>query len=149
MDVVLDSSVLVALLMHTDRWHSAALSILDALESCGHTTVYFDCVVAESASAAIRRLHEKRAAGEVGALMERLESHVPYSRITWILPRTSGLYRRVLDLMRFSEGALNFNDALIALSCRERGITAIASFDADFDQVPWLARWGNAEDVTA
>ncbi|MFQ6016158.1 MAG: PIN domain-containing protein [Anaerolineae bacterium] len=33
---------------------------------------------------------------------------------------------------------MNFNDALIALACRERGIPAIASFDADFEQVAWL-----------
>jgi predicted nucleic acid-binding protein len=35
---------------------------------------------------------------------------------------------------------LNFNDALISLACRERNIPAIASFDADFDQVAWLHR---------
>jgi predicted nucleic acid-binding protein len=42
-------------------------------------------------------------------------------------------------MMRYS-CALNFHDALIALACRERDIPAIASFDADFDQVPWLRR---------
>ncbi len=46
-----------------------------------------------------------------------------------------------------SIGALNFNDALIALACRERGIPSIASFDADFDQVPWLRRLARPEDV--
>ena len=49
--------------------------------------------------------------------------------------------------MQSSGGALNFNDALIALACRERGIPAIASFDADFDQVSWLQRLARPEDV--
>jgi len=46
-------------------------------------------------------------------------------------------------------GALNFHDALIALTCRERKIADIASFDADFDQVTWLRRLVRPEDVTS
>jgi predicted nucleic acid-binding protein len=37
--------------------------------------------------------------------------------------------------MKSSGGELNFNNALIALACRERNIPAIVSFDADFDNV--------------
>jgi predicted nucleic acid-binding protein len=44
---------------------------------------------------------------------------------------------------------LNFNDALLALACRERNIPAIASFDADFDQVSWLRRLATPVDLTA
>jgi predicted nucleic acid-binding protein len=43
---------------------------------------------------------------------------------------------------------LNFNDALIALACRERSIPAIASFDPDFDQVSWLRRLARPDDLT-
>jgi len=64
-------------------------------------------------------------------------------------------YSQTLDLMRASSGALNFHDTLIALSCQERGIPAIASFDPDFDQacteqsrsVAWLRRLERPEDV--
>lgn len=49
--------------------------------------------------------------------------------------------------MRSGGGELNFNDALIALACRERGIPAIAGFDADFDRVPWLRRLARPEDL--
>jgi predicted nucleic acid-binding protein len=38
------------------------------------------------------------------------------------------------------DGVLNFYDALIALACREREIPVIASFDPDFDLIPWLNR---------
>jgi predicted nucleic acid-binding protein len=44
-------------------------------------------------------------------------------------------------------GALNFNDALLALACRERDIQAVASFDADFDQVDWLRRLSGPKDL--
>jgi predicted nucleic acid-binding protein len=45
------------------------------------------------------------------------------------------------------DGARNFNDALLALACRERDIAAIASFDADFDRVAWLKRIAAPEDL--
>lgn len=35
----------------------------------------------------------------------------------------------------------------MALACRERGIPAIASFDADFDRVTWLRRLSRPTDV--
>ncbi len=49
--------------------------------------------------------------------------------------------------MKSSSGELNFNDALIALSCREREISAIASFDTDFDEIGWLRRIETSDDV--
>jgi predicted nucleic acid-binding protein len=58
------------------------------------------------------------------------------------------LFNEIVDLVRSSSGELNFNDALIALSCYEREITAVASFDADFDRVPWLMRLARPEDVS-
>jgi predicted nucleic acid-binding protein len=82
-------------------------------------------------------------------LFDRLDAQVPRDTITWILPDVPHLHPEALDLMHSSSGALNFNDALIALACRERGIPAIASFDADFDHVPWLRRLAWPEDVAS
>ncbi len=147
MDVVIDSSVLVAILVPNDVWHSQAMVLWNAVESAGHTSIYFDCVAAEAISVAARRLHEKKMTTEVLTLLNRLNDQVPREKITWIMPRTPALYDKVLDLMRSTTGALNFNDALIALSCQEREIPAIASFDADFDQVSWLRRLARPEDV--
>lgn len=148
MRVAVDSSVLVGLINPHDLWRDQALALRDTLLGSGAELLYFDCVAAESISAAVRRLHEKGRLTEVGALLDRLESQVPDETITWILPDVPHLYPEVLDLIRSSSGALNFNDALIALACRERGIPAIASFDADFDQVAWLRRLARPEDVT-
>lgn len=148
MRVAVDSSVLVGLINPRDLWRGRALAVRDALLATGADLLYFDCVVTESISAAARRLHEKGRLAEVEALLDRLNDQVPSDTITWILPDVPHLYPEVLDLIRSSSGALNFNDALIALACRERDVPAIASFDADFDQVAWLRRLAQPEDVT-
>lgn len=140
MEVVIDSSVLIGLLVPNDLWHVQAVALWDAIKAGGHTGLFFDCIAAETISAAARRLYEKNRWVEVKSLLDRLDTQVPGDTITWILPDVPHLYSEVLDLIRSSSGALNFNDALIALACRERGIPAIASFDADFDQIAWLRR---------
>ena len=147
MDVVIDSSVLVGLLVPNDLWHTQAVALWEAIKAAGHVGLYFDCVAAESISVAARRLHEKGLSTEVEALLDRLNDQVTSDAITWILPDVPRLYPEVLTLIRSSSGALNFNDALIALACRERGIAAIASFDNDFDEVPWLQRLAYPEDA--
>ena len=134
MRVAVDSSVLVGLINPRDLWRGRALALRDALLATGADLLYFDCVVTESISAAARRLHDKGRLAEVEALLDRLNDQVPSDTITWTLPDVPHLYPEVLDLIRSSSGALNFNDALIALACRARGILAIASCDADFDQ---------------
>jgi predicted nucleic acid-binding protein len=146
--VAIDSSVLVGLINPRDLWRKQSLDLRQTLLDTGNELLYFDCVVAEAVSAVARRLHEKGRTVEVEALLDRLEAQVVSGDITWILPDVPNLYTDVLALIRSSSGELNFNDALIALACRERGIPAIASFDADFDHVPWLRRLSCSEDVT-
>ncbi len=147
MDIAIDTSVLVAVLVPNDLWHSQAIGILETIETTGHVAIYLDCVAAEAVSTTTRRLQEKNRSAEVPTLLAELNRRVPADRITWILPEVPRLYPGVLDLIRSASGALNFNDALIALACRERGNPAIASFHADVDSVAWLRRLGRAEDV--
>ncbi len=147
MEIAIDSSVLVALLVPNDVWHSQAVNLWEAVKAAGCIGIFFDCVAAEAVSAAVRRLHEKGLTAEVQALLHRLNVQVPLDAVTWILPDVPHLYPQVLDLIRTSSGELNFNDALIALACRERGIPAIASFDADFDRIIWLKRVAEPADV--
>jgi predicted nucleic acid-binding protein len=148
MQVAIDSSVLVALLNPLDLWRAQALSLQDALLDNRATPIYFDCVAAEAISAAARRLHEGGRVAEVQALLERLNARVPRDMLTWILPDVPRIYPQVLGLIRSSSGELNFHDALIALACRERGIPAIASFDSDFDRIPWIRRFASPTDVS-
>ena len=139
--------MLVGLINPRDLWRDRAQALREALLASDAELIYFDCVATEAVSAAARRLHEQGHLDEVEALLERLNAQVPAGTITWIFPDVPRLYSQVLDLMRISHGALNFNDTLIALACRERGIPAVASFDADFDQLDWLRRLARTEDV--
>lgn len=74
------------------------------------------------------------------ALMTALKAKFPTKSIVWLSPDLPSLYDDIITLVQQSSGELNFNDALIALSCRNRNIPFLASFDADFDQVDWLKR---------
>jgi len=73
-------------------------------------------------------------------LLDTLTHQVPPEVITWISAETQRLYDQVIALVRNTSGSLNFHDAMIALGCRELGISIIVSFDRDFDQVTWLTR---------
>ncbi len=137
--IAIDASVLVGLINPRDTWHQAT-ALQDALQQAGCAPVYFDCVIAESLSAVLRRLYEKKRKEEIEILLTRFEEIFPPERLDWLFPDVPRLYGDILALIRQSGGELNFNDALIALACREREIEAIASFDADFDRIPWLHR---------
>jgi hypothetical protein len=50
------------------------------------------------------------------------------------------VYDEIIALIRSSHGELNFNDSLIAISCRNRKISFLASFDKDFDTIDCLKR---------
>lgn len=94
-----------------------------------------------------RRLRERQREAELPDLLDCLDADFPPESITWILPDVPHLYGQVLALIRSSAGELNFNDGLIALTCRERGVRALASFDEDFDSLPWLTRVSAFADV--
>jgi predicted nucleic acid-binding protein len=147
MDVAIDASILVALLNPNDLWHNQAIDLRNALERTGATPVYFDCVAGEAVSTATRRLRDKKRVDEIIPLLNRLETQVAPETLTWILPYVPHLYNQILQLVRSSLAEINFNDALIALACRERGITIIASFDSDFDQISWLRRVATPADL--
>jgi predicted nucleic acid-binding protein len=147
-NVAIDSSVLVALLVPNDAWYTRATALWAAVKAGGHIGVYLGCVAAEAISAATRRLREKGRHADVQALLDRFGEQVSRESITWILPDVPALYADILAIIRTSSGELNFNDALIALACRERDIPALASFDADFDRVPWLKRLATPDDLS-
>ncbi len=147
MRVAIDSSVLVALINPLDHWRGQAIALHDALIAVEAEMIYFDCVTTETVSVIARRLHEKQRSDEIGRMIDRLLTRTPADTISWLLSDVPRLYLEALSLMRSSNGELNFNDALIALACRERKIPAIASFDADFDSIPWLRRLASPDDL--
>lgn len=140
---VIDANVLVALVDARDKWHPQAIALRDALLAQQAQLVYFDCVVNETVGVIGRRAEEQKRSDQFGALLNSLSQQVPPSAITWISRENERMYQDVLDLCRAQGGRLNFNDALMALLCREQGIGDIVSFDRDFDELPWLTRVGD------
>ena len=138
--IVLDTTFIVGLIDDQDMWRVPALELQAALEAHDFKPVILDCVMAEAISTMARRVHEKRRTTDLTLLLTRIRAQFPASSLVWLYPDLPRLYDEVVVLVEQSSGELNFNDALIALSCRNRQIEYLASFDADFDRLPWLKR---------
>lgn len=144
----LDTNLIIGMLDDKDVWHAPTLDLLSAVEAHGIEPIVFDCVLAEAISILARRIHEKRRTIQVSALRSRLKAEFPTRSILWLYPDLPSLWEDIIALVRETEGELNFNDALIALSCRNRNIPFLASFDADFDRLDWLKRIAFPADLT-
>lgn len=136
----IDTSVLIGLLDVRDVWHGRALTLKQAVIGIGGSVAVFDCVLAEAISTMARRIHEQRRNQDLNLLLDQVLKEYPAQDILWLLPDVRLLYTEIVEMVRDSAGELNFNDALIALSCRQRGLSYLASFDQDFDRLPWLHR---------
>ena len=145
----LDTSFVVGLLDDKDIWHVPALELQAAFQTREGQLYIFDCVLSEVISTLARRTHEKRRQAELTTLLEHLKIQFPANSITWLYPDLPRIYEEVVGLVQLSMGELNFNDALIALSCRNRNIPYLASFDPDFDQLNWLKRVAIPTDLSA
>jgi predicted nucleic acid-binding protein len=145
----LDANVLIALIDDRDKFHLRASELAQAIHNQQTALVYFDCVVTETISALCRRAHEQKRASTLTALLTALEQQLPVDGILWISRDLPRFYAAAVELVIQTNGVLNFNDALITIVCRELGITAIASFDQDFDLIPWLKRIARPEDLQA
>jgi predicted nucleic acid-binding protein len=137
---VVDTSLLVGLVDRRDKWHPLAVAVGEALKAADVEMVYFDCVINETVSVLARRATERRRTEEFGGLFASLTSSVPPQLITWLSAETERLYPEIMALVRDSDGDINFHDALIVLGCREFEVRRVASFDGDFDRIPWLTR---------
>ena len=60
-----------------------------------------------------------------------------------------GLFDDARTIVLDSTGEASMNDAFIALACRDLGIRFLASFDRDFDRLPWLTWLAAPADVSA
>lgn len=146
-EVGIDTSVLIGLLDPKDVWHDAAMALKAALQEQQATIAVFDWVLAEAISTISRRIHEKRRVADLDRILTRILTDYPPEDILWVLPDVPALYGDIVELVSSSQGELNLNDALIALSCHHRDIPFIASFDQDFDNASWLQGLAKPEDL--
>ena len=105
--VVLDPSVLVALVDSQDKWHSVAIAIRDALKTRRIGLIYLEPVINETVSVLARRLQEQRRTHSFGGLLDIVEGLAPPERITWVSGMTQRLYPQAMTLVREQDGALN------------------------------------------
>ena len=145
----LDTSYVLGLIDEQDLWHARAVQLQGALEAGDFRTSIFDCVLAEVISLLARRTYEQRRSSSFSELTARIQTRFPAKSITWLYPDLPADYEAILKLVVETNGELNFNDALIAIACRKRGIGWLASFDTDFDRVPGLTRISQPADLTA
>jgi len=145
--VCIDTNVIVALADTQDKWHSRSVALRDALLAAQTPVVYFDCVMNEAISVLGRRAEEQNRSDQFSRLLVGLLAIVPASSITWIAASAQRQFPLIVEQCRLHEGRLNFHDALMALACQELDISAIVSFDGDFDHVAWLQRISDASQV--
>lgn len=143
----LDTSFVIGLLDERDIWHVPASQVYAEILARSAQIMVFDCVLAESVSTSARRVHEKRCTVDWKSLFERVRVKFPTKSISWLYPEVPAVYDQVVMLVEQTAGELNFNDALIALACQQRGIKFLVSFDADFDRIEWLKRIAQPADL--
>jgi predicted nucleic acid-binding protein len=143
----IDTNVMMGLLDPNDIWNRPANDLSDILLDKKFEIAIFDCVLAETISTLSRRIHEKRRSAELDNLLMKIAEKYPPKDVIWVFPEVPQRYNRIVELVRESGGELNFNDALIALVCRDYGIPMLASFDRDFDSVNWLKRIAHPSDL--
>ncbi len=95
-----------------------------------------DCILNEVYTVFARRCNERgqsfsAVAGSIRTKLERLETIAAY-------PSANRRHNRVLDLMITTNGLLNYHDALICLTMKSKKLRELATFDRDFQSVPWL-----------
>ena len=145
--VCIDTNVVVALADTHDKWHTRSVALRDALLAAQAPLVYFDCVMNEAIGVIGRRAEEQNRSDQFSRLLAGLLTIVPESGITWIAASAQRLFPLIVEQCRQHQGRLNFHDALMALACQELGVSAIVSFDGDFDHVAWLRRISDASQV--
>lgn len=145
--VLIDTSVLVALIDKQDKWHAQAKALEMAFAAGEYELVYADCVFAEAVSVMGRRAEEQKRSSEFDPILAVLLEQAPPHRLLWLLAEAERLVEPILTLVRSTAGQLGFNDALIALVCQELGISLIASYDKDFDRVPWFHRMSHVSEL--
>lgn len=134
--IVVDTSVIVALINKQDIHHTKAVELISSLEHSQKDIILMDCVLVEIYSVLARRSKEKGLhLPNLVAKMKKVEKNYLVIRA---LPMIKQLHEKVLDLIITTDGELNYHDALIALVMKKEEIKMLATFDSDFELVEWI-----------
>lgn len=82
-------------------------------------------------------------------LLAELQRMIPTESLTWVGHEMRTWWEEVLARVERSQGRIHFNDSLTISAARAAGLTAVISFDPDFDGLPELVRLSTPESVQA
>ncbi|MEN6611619.1 MAG: PIN domain-containing protein [Methanoregulaceae archaeon] len=144
MDIFLDTSFIIPLLIETDRSRSSGTFFATASGSCAASmSIYEECffvglrLIADSEYGITSTKDLKRhiQANGYGFADEFIRNLNRFFGMITILPDTENLG---LIEKTAKECSLLPNDALIVATCREHAIGKLATYDRDFSRVPGL-----------
>lgn len=138
--VLIDSNVLVSIFDKRDKWHERSLNLIKEISDKGFEIVIVDLILFESISVVTRRFRERGLNGdEIKSVIDKLVEF-SFGRITWTNEVLRIWFVEVIEIVKESNGELNFNDAFLVLFCKKYGVNFIASFDRDFDLFGFIKR---------
>lgn len=132
--VILDANYILAVLDEKDAFYKTASGMAENISAAFDNIVFLDCVVNEVVSVFVKRLKERKQISHLPAYLEKLQTLIPRSDITWVYPAIERYYDRIIETIMNSHGVLNFHDALILHAANEYEIKHIISFDKGFDK---------------
>jgi predicted nucleic acid-binding protein len=147
MKALVDTNFLVALLDKKDSLHQRAVTLNARLVAESAELFFADCVINETVSVLVRRLREQRRIGNIAELLNTVEQAFPPDSLTWTYSSVDEEWTAIFDLIRETDGKVNFHDALLARAALCLGIPAVISFDVNLDTLKTLKRIGHPDDV--
>ena len=135
--VALDANVIIGWLDEGDSLNARSVELIDRIHEAGDSSTLLDFTVAEAVSVVCRRTVErKRNVPNLPSILDTVDEWFALKEIEFVQKELEVLYPDVLNIIRQSGGALNFNDgALVALQ-REGIIGEVATFDATLASQP-------------
>src|SRR5664280_2926270 len=140
-EIVVDANVIVAQLDGTDAFSESARILGQRLRNEGADLILLDILVNEAVSVIYRRSRERhRAPPNLESVLSIVRNWVDQGAIRWIANEAERLASSILDVVRETNGMLNFNDAFLVALQRDELIDDVASFDRGFDNVSGFRR---------
>ena len=134
--IIVDTNVVVALMDISDIHHDKALSLIRGLENEGRDLSLMGCILNEIYTVIARRSRER--GYRFSEIVDKIKNELESSEMIEAYPLVSKLHDRILEIMIKTDGRLNYHDALIGITMKDKGIEEIATLDKDFREIEWL-----------
>lgn len=141
--VLIDTNCFVSLIDSSDKWNRNSLEILNELKIYNVQIILTDIVLNETINVLCKRLENKGRSNEIGHFLNLIDDYYSSELIVWISEDIRKYHNQILDLIRNSNGLLNYNDSFLIAYMIENDIRNIISFDLDFGSINQINRISN------